>query len=58
MKTDYTDEELRIFNDLRVQGCAVCVFLPVELGSMSVDDAEQIMCSAVNDWIEPTEELT
>jgi len=52
VKTSYTEDELRQFNNLRVQGCAVCTFLPSELGSMSADNAEQIMCSAVNDQVE------
>jgi len=51
MKTKYTLTELNDINRLRDQGCAVCVFLPCELGEMSTDDAEEKMGVAVNNWV-------
>jgi hypothetical protein len=58
MKTSYTEDELCEFNRLRAQGCAVCIFLPTELGSMSADKAEEIMCMSVNDRVEIVDELS
>jgi hypothetical protein len=57
MKSGYTEDELCEFNKLRAQGCTICVFPPSELGSMSADDAEEIMCMSVNDRVETTDEL-
>jgi hypothetical protein len=58
MKTSYTEDELCEFNRLRAQGCAVCVFLPSELGLMSADKAEEIMCMSVNNRVEIVDELS
>jgi len=55
MKSSYTLEELDMFNHLRDQGCAVCVFLPLEVEGMPIDEAEEVMCMSVNDRIPDTQ---
>lgn len=46
--TDYelTPEDAAVLRRLRLAGCAVCVFLPHELGDIDVEQVEDAMCEA------------
>jgi hypothetical protein len=45
---DYTltDEDIAALRRLRNAGCAVCVFLPHEMGDIDIEQVEDAMCEA------------
>lgn len=40
------ETELALLRSLRDRGCAVCVFMPHEIGNASLEDVEERMCVA------------
>lgn len=39
-----TKEQLKVLQELRNDGYAVCVFTPEEIGETDVDELEDVMC--------------
>lgn len=53
-KLSLTEGDLAVLRGLRDAGCAVCVFMPDEVGDASLDDVEDAMCAAGWDTIQRT----
>lgn len=41
-----TEEDIAALRRLRNAGCAVCVFLPHEMGDIDIEQVEDAMCKA------------
>jgi len=46
MTYELTPEDEEVLRGLRKMGCAVCVFLPHEMGDIDIEQVEDAMCEA------------